>query len=288
MKESTAAVRKLQERCINLPGEDVSFRVFFWGAHSNHFDNPLHKHSFFELCYIDSGTALYFEDGKNYELKKGTFLCSRPRKVHRIHKGQNLSIFWVGFEVNQDASKIEGINRFKQLEETNKIIIHNAESSPTAHLWSALMKHGASSCSPELLCSLSHSFLLSLQTLFCGLNEKENIQKDHSSSNVLISQAQLFIRDNLTMSLSLEDVAQYLNISARHLSRLFSYHVGLTFTAYVRRVRVRVSAEKLRETNLSIKAISDLYQFSSVHYFTRVFSEETSMTPGEYRKLNQH
>ncbi|WP_407901413.1 AraC family transcriptional regulator [Halalkalibacterium halodurans] len=27
--------------------------------------------------------------------------------------------------------------------------------------------------------------------------------------------------------------------------------------------------------------------FSSVHYFTYVFSEETSVTPGEYRKLNQ-
>ncbi|MGJ9385139.1 AraC family transcriptional regulator [Salipaludibacillus sp. CF4.18] len=287
MNEPTAAVRKLQQMCINLPGENISFRVFFWGAQSNHLDNPLHKHSFYELCYIDSGTALYYENGINYELKKGTFLCSRPGKVHKIHNGKNLSIFWIGFEVNQDTSKIESVNRFKQLAITNNILVHNAESSPTAHLWSALLKHGANLYSQELLCSLSHSFLLSLEILFCGQNVKDEDKSDNSHSNVLISQAQLFISDNLTMPFSLEDVAQHLNISSRHLSRLFSNHVGITFTAYLRRERVRISAEKLRETNLTIKAISDQYQFSSVHYFTRVFSDETSIAPGEYRKLNQ-
>ncbi|MCL7746211.1 helix-turn-helix domain-containing protein [Halalkalibacter alkaliphilus] len=281
------SVRKLQERCIHLPGEKVSFHIYFWGAHSNHLDNPLHKHSFFEFCYINSGTGLYFEDGQNYELKEGTFICSHPGKLHRIHEGKNLSIFWVGFEVNESSSKKEGISLFRQLAKINKKVIHNAESSETAQLWHVLMKHGENSYSPELLCSLGHSLLLSLQTLFCGFNEIEDLDKYDSSNNGLIDQAQLFIRDNLTMLLSLEDVAQYLNVSTRHLSRLFSNHLGLTFTAFLRRERIGASVEKLRDSDLSIKAISELYCFSSVHYFTRVFSEETSLTPGEYRKLTR-
>lgn len=287
MNESIV-VRTLQEKCMNLSGENVSFRIYFWGAQSNHQDNPLHKHSFFELCYVNSGTGIYLEDGQNYKLKEGTFFCSRPGKRHRIYDGKNLSIFWVGFEVNQDSSKKEGIHLFEQLAKTNKIIIENAESSPTANLWNVLMKHAEGLYSQDLLCSLSHSLLLSLQTLLCGIDDKKEIQTEDSNRNVLINQAQLFIKDNLTMPLSLEDVAQYLHISSRHLSRLFRNHLGVTFTAYLRQERIRFSQEKFRETNLPIKAISEMYCFSSVHYFTRVFTEETSMSPGEYRKLIQH
>ncbi|WP_233269487.1 AraC family transcriptional regulator [Alteribacillus sp. YIM 98480] len=282
-----ASVRHLQKRCINLPGENVSFRIYFWGAQPNHQDNPLHKHSFFEFCYVNSGTGLYYEDEQNYELKKGTFLCSRPGKLHRIHNGENLSLFWVGFEVNQSSSTKEGIHLFKQLANTQKILIYDAEASPTAQLWNVLMEHAGRSYSSALLCSLGHSLLISLQTLFCGLDESEKIHNDDSSSPFLINRAQLFIKDNLTMSLSLEDVAQYLHVSKRHLSRLFRSHLKITYTAFLRQERVRAAALKLRETSLSIKDISDLYCFSSVHHFTRVFSEETNITPGQYRKLSK-
>jgi AraC family transcriptional regulator, arabinose operon regulatory protein len=287
MNESIA-IRHLQEKCIHLYGEAISFRIFFWGAQMDHQDNPLHKHSFFEACYVKSGTGFYYEGGQNYPLKRGAFFCSRPGKLHRIHKGKQLSIYWVGFEVDEENSTLGGINLFKELKEMNGFIVDTGESSPTANLWNTLMMHASSSYSQDLLCSLSHSLLLSLQTLFCGIKDKEDNRNEVTYKNVLIDQAQLFIRDNLTVPLTIEDVAQYLHISSRHLSRLFNHHLGITFTAFIKRERIRASAAKLRESMLPIKEIAEIYCFSSVHYFTRVFTEETSITPGEYRKLNRY
>ncbi|MFB9761525.1 helix-turn-helix domain-containing protein [Ectobacillus funiculus] len=283
------AIYTLQKGAAYLPGDEASFRVYYWGAHPNHQDNPIHKHSFVEICYVMDGSGLYLEDGTDYTLKEGTFFCSRPGKLHRIHKGQNLSLLWVGFEIDEGASTEEAIHLFRRLAETSDFHIEDATQSPAALLWKTLLGHASHPCPDVLLRSLGYSLLLSLQVLFCPMSivdERKHLHS-HSSANKLIQQAQLFIQDNLAQPLSLTDVAQYLHISPRHLSRLFSENLGVPFTSFVRKERVRASAEMLRSTNLAIKTISEATGFSSVYYFTAVFSEETSVAPGEYRKLNQ-
>lgn len=281
------AIYALQKGAAYLSGDEASFRVYYWGAHPNHQDNPIHKHSFIEACYVMDGSGLYLEDGTDYILQKGTFFCSRPGKLHRIHKGQNLSLLWVGFEIDEGASTEEAIRLFRTLAETSDFYIEDAAQSPAALLWKALLEHASHACSDVLLRSLGYSLLLSLQVLFCPMNIVDERKHLQASANKLIQQAQLFIQDNLAQPLSLTDVAQYLHISPRHLSRLFSKNLGVSFTAFVRKERVRASAEMLRSTNLAIKEISEATGFSSVYYFTSVFSEETSVAPGEYRKLNQ-
>ena len=281
-----AAIDKLQKRGIYLAGKSISFHVYSWGAHSNHPDNPFHKHSFFEICYVFDGTGIYIEDDQSYPLQKGVFLCSRPEKLHRIHKGKNLSLFWVGFEVDLSSSTEKGIYLFEELSQSKNLIIQSTEASPAALLLTTLLKHGSISCPSEILSSLSHSLLLSLQTLFCGADDEANERSnlDETKGRMLVNQAQLFIRDNLNRPLSIKDVAQYLHLSTRHLSRLFINHLGISYTAFVRKERIDSAAEMLRMTNLDIKDISERYCFSSVHYFTRVFQEETGLTPGKYRK----
>lgn len=281
------AIYALQKGAAYLPGDEASFRVYYWGAHPNHQDNPIHKHSFFEICYVIDGSGLYLEDGMDYTLKEGTLFCSRPGKLHRIHKGQNLSLLWVGFEIDEGASTEETIHLFRKLAETSDFYIEDAAQSSAALLWKTLLDHASHPCPDILLRSLSYSLLFSMQVLFCPINIVDERKHLQASANKLIQQAQLFIQDNLAQPLSLTDVAQYLHISPRHLSRLFSENAGVSFTSFVRKERVRASAEMLRSTNLAIKEISEATGFSSVYYFTSVFSEETSVAPGEYRKLNR-
>lgn len=281
------SIRTLQKGAIYLSGDEASFRVYYWGAHPNHQDNPIHKHSFIEICYVLDGSGLYWEDGTDYLLQKGTFFCSRPGKLHKIHKGENLFLLWVGFEIDENVSTEEAIHLFEKLVKTSKFYIQDASQSPAGLLWRTLLEY-ANHLYPDVFWrSLGYSLLFSLQVLFCGMNIVDESTSFRKSASQLVNQAQLFIKDNLAQSLSLKDVAQYLHISPRHLSRQFGQNLGISFTSFVRKERIRVSAEMLRSTNLTIKTISETTGFSSVHYFTHVFYEETGSTPGEYRKLNQ-
>jgi transcriptional regulator GlxA family with amidase domain len=101
-----------------------------------------------------------------------------------------------------------------------------------------------------------------------------------------LKQARTFIADNLTLPLQLGDIARYLHISERQLSRLFHDYESQTFVQYMRRERVRKAEELLMQSSKTIKEIAAECGFESVHYFTRVFAEVVGKPPGQYREEN--
>ncbi|MDG0789586.1 helix-turn-helix transcriptional regulator [Cohnella ginsengisoli] len=76
----------------------------------------------------------------------------------------------------------------------------------------------------------------------------------------------------------------YLNISARHLSRIFKEELGQSLVDYVTRERMLTAEGLLKTTLFNVKEVADLTGYQSVHYFTRVFSDRFGMPPAEYRK----
>ena len=78
---------RLNRSALLLPGPGVTFRVHYWGGNSKHFDNPVHKHSFFEVCYVLDGKGEYEEfeeNGAVHPLRAHTLFFSRPGVVHQI------------------------------------------------------------------------------------------------------------------------------------------------------------------------------------------------------------
>jgi AraC family transcriptional regulator of arabinose operon len=88
------------------------------------------------------------------------------------------------------------------------------------------------------------------------------------STSQLVELAKRFVRDNLSLPLKLKDVAIYLHVSDRHLSRMFRKHSGETFGQCLCRERLQLAESMLKTTVFAIKQIAG---FQSVHYFTRCF-----------------
>ncbi len=119
------------------------------------------------------------------------------------------------------------------------------------------------------------------------LNEQPKIikaSKEFSTYSPLVYQAKLYIRDNLSQRLKLNEIADYVHISSRHLSRIFKAEMGQSFSSYVRTERIRKASLFLSDTDLTIKEISEAIGFDSVHYFTSVFTKEMGMSPGKFRQ----
>jgi YesN/AraC family two-component response regulator len=131
--------------------------------------------------------------------------------------------------------------------------------------------------------NLSCALLVSFTQMFvCDRNDSHSSHQKLSTT--LVHRAKLYIRDNLSQPLRLKDVASYLHLSSRHLSRLFAEELGQTFSDYVRQERIRQAAHLLSSTDHSIKSIAEETGFATVHYFTSVFKELLGVTPGEFHK----
>jgi AraC-like DNA-binding protein/mannose-6-phosphate isomerase-like protein (cupin superfamily) len=280
-KESQA---RLNEQAISLSGDTVTFKVHYWGVSPKLTDNPIHKHSFFEVCYVMDGVGEYTDEGIDYPLSKGTHFCSRPGVTHQIRTKEGLFLLFVAFELNESKTQSATIDDFKDLASSQDIWVVGGEHCPTALLWKSLLieEQGLGSLPNSAIPAVAHALLQSFLTLF-GKNKKEPAAFRHGS-NIIVKQAKLYIRDNLSRPLSLHNISSILSVSERHLSRLFAGGIGESFSQYVRSERIHQAAHLLMNSELSIKEIAEATGFSSVHYFSRLFMKEKGLPPGKYRK----
>ena len=87
--------------------------------------------------------------------------------------------------------------------------------------------------------------------------------------------------------LTAQDVAQEIGYSADYLSRLFMARTGYTIAAYIGRCRLSSSAEKLRQTDISVLEIALGVGFASHEGFIRAFRKQYRITPSVYRRLHR-
>lgn len=100
-------------------------------------------------------------------------------------------------------------------------------------------------------------------------------------SNESLKKAISFIRLNYPSDITVTEVAQQAGVGERHLRNLFSRHLDLSPLDYLNQIRINKSIELLRNTELSVKEICFQCGFKSPQYFSRVFKQQTGITPRE-------
>lgn len=268
-----------------LEGSEASFYIYYWGIRNGLPSNLVHKHSFFEICYIIGGSGTYTEEGVDYPLGAGTHLCSRPERSHQI-RTSGLDIVYVAFELDEARSSPEIVAAYRELAAEGLPLVHSQSQTPTAYLWESLLLRDEHPFQLPAVARrpLAHALLLSFPAQFRKHAAAETPPRSGASN--LLQQAKLFIRDNLATPLSLGKLASYLNVSERHLSRLFVAGTGMNFTDYIRLARINQAERLLAESELSIADIAEATGFSSVHYFTRTFQRMKHLPPGRFRTVH--
>jgi transcriptional regulator GlxA family with amidase domain len=87
-----------------------------------------------------------------------------------------------------------------------------------------------------------------------------------------------------TLDHSVANLAKRMNLSARHLSRLFRSEMSTTPATWVEQVRVGAARRLLEEGRESPKQVAAHCGFSDADTFRRAFARNVGVTPAEYRK----
>ncbi len=95
----------------------------------------------------------------------------------------------------------------------------------------------------------------------------------------LVRRAMAYVHTHYAEPISRHDIAAHVGVSERHLSRCFRLEVGMTLSTYLNRYRVRQAKALLEAGNSNITQVAMDVGFSSGGYFTRVFREETGLSP---------
>jgi AraC-like DNA-binding protein len=105
-----------------------------------------------------------------------------------------------------------------------------------------------------------------------------------SVSHDPIVRAQEYIMAHLAGTLTIDKVAQAVHMSRAQFTRRFHQGTGQTFVEFVSARRVEQAQVFLRETDWSVKQISDFVGFRSVPHFHTLFRSLVGTTPREFRR----
>ncbi|MCG7334625.1 response regulator [Sporosarcina sp. ACRSM] len=114
----------------------------------------------------------------------------------------------------------------------------------------------------------------------------EIIQNFTPSKINYISQAKEYIDMHYNnSSLSLDQIAEHLNLSPAYLSFIIKKETGINFTSHVTQKRIESAKDLLLNSDMPLYEVSVEVGYNDVKYFLKVFKKETGFTPNRYREL---
>lgn len=98
-----------------------------------------------------------------------------------------------------------------------------------------------------------------------------------------LNHARDLLHARLTENITHDELAETVRIHPVYLATLFRRHFRCTIGEYVRRLRIEFAARQIASSGRSLCEIGLAAGFSDQSHFSKVFKNQTGMTPGSFR-----
>ena len=102
--------------------------------------------------------------------------------------------------------------------------------------------------------------------------------------NSKVRRVLLVLEQNMSRSLSTDELARHVNLSPRQLERLFQRETGESIQKLYRNMRLSYGLWLLQNSNRKITEIAQDCGFSDTAHFSRAFRSAFGKTPTEQRR----
>lgn len=99
-----------------------------------------------------------------------------------------------------------------------------------------------------------------------------------------IVKAKMFIDENFSEDINLEEIAEQACYSKFHFIRLFKRIYGITPSQYLMSVRIEKAKKLFRQRSTSTNKVCRAIGYKSASSFKGLFKRETSITPAGFKK----
>lgn len=113
--------------------------------------------------------------------------------------------------------------------------------------------------------------------------EKVSILKYGQTENKLVLAVANYIQQNLSSSITVEDIAESLYMSRPYLSKKFKKETGISVSDFIHIQKIEEAKRLLKYTDKSLLSISIYLSYSSQSHFTNMFKKITGQLPKTYR-----
>lgn len=230
------------------------------------------------LMYIAEGEG-YVSDGKCLkDVHAGDLVLLNCHKPHQYFTTQGWHTYWIHFDGQSASQFYEYIMNFfgcTMSLDKDHIIPHLLLGIIDSFKHKTPLPEG-------LMSSYIHRILTEVITF-----SAENL-KSKDKNHTPIADSLQFIHTHFSKKIKVKDMAQRVNMSPYHFSRIFRRETGYSPYDYLINLRINHSKILLERSSLNIKQITFKIGFNSESNYVSTFKERIGVTPKEYRHIKEH
>ena len=239
-------------------------------------DNELHIHSECEIYINLTGDVSFLVEDKIYPVKRGDIIITRPHEYHLClyHSSAIHKHFWILFS-SMGNEKMLDMFFDRSIGKNNRIVVSEDKCDELFSVCFNLMKKDTSKAYKYM------NFFRLLQYIEDGKKaETKNIPLKLPQD---VTTAIEYINENLTLAITVKDIAQAACVSINTLERHFKESVQLTPTQFIKSKRLALAAEMLRN-GCSVSSAALDSGFYDISNFIVLFKNNFGITPLKYKK----
>ena len=230
------------------------------------------------IHYVTKGYGNFKFNGKVYNLKKGDiFILLKGMQVEYVASIDDpWEYYWIGFS---GSNANEYLNRTSI---TNSCVANCEENSKIPQIilnMCEISKTYNPSKSDDIL------LLKELYSLLYALIEEfpKPFEYKDKELHTYIQDALNFINSNYMHSITVQEIADYVNLSRSYLYKMFIKNLGISPQRYLINLRMYKATLLLKSTKLPIGEVASSVGYSDSLLFSKTFSKHFSMSPLNYR-----
>ena len=230
------------------------------------------------IHYVTKGYGTFKFNGKVFNLKQGDiFILLKGMQVEYVASIDDpWEYYWIGFS---GSNANEYLNRTSI---TNSCVANCEENSKIPQIilnMCEISKTYNPSRSDDIL------LLKELYSLLYALIEEfpKPFEYKDKELHTYIQDALNFINSNYMHSITVQEIADYVNLSRSYLYKMFIKNLGISPQRYLINLRMYKATLLLKGTKLPIGEVASSVGYSDSLLFSKTFSKHFSISPLNYR-----
>lgn len=278
---------------FEIPVEITRIVTIHYFEYTKDYKYPGEQHDFWELMYLDRGSAYVTCGGSEHLLSQGELILLPPNVPHQIRADERLpsNVFITSFSA-EAPDLYPAAGRVLLLPSGSRALIRSMIREGTRAF--VLPMEDRYSLQPRAAAPFGSQQLyrLRLEELMIRLIRlaRETAAPPAPASSPLGSRfderiagdIMRLLEANVRGRLTLAGVTQALGYGKTYLSLIFKKVYGESIMSCYTRLKIEEAKYLIRSNTMSITEISNLLGFSSLPYFSRRFRAFTHLSPKQY------
>lgn len=250
-------------------------------------------HDFWELLFVDKGQVEVMADTEGYQLEQGDIIFHKPNEFHSIWaNGKIAPNLIVATFVSESPSMQFFENKILKVKDDEKSVLAKMIQERARCINKGLdedftmddIKADEVFGAQQLIKIYLQILLISLVRNNTAVNHEERISllARHRVEDDIVKRMINFMNENIGANLSLDDFSKEFALSRTRLKSLFHENMDTSIIHFFRCLKIEKAKDLMREKKYNFTEIAEILGFSSISYFSNVFSQIAHMTPTEY------